>query len=451
MELRFHRARLYFVPVMAQVEVSLDTARNPGSLLWAGLVVLLGLSLGCSFFAEAPPTISMPSATPLHTAAPAATLVPVTTKATQTPPASPVASGCPVSRVVSPPAQLVDDPSGLEHFIEDLQIYLTQGGDPGLVPLMDFEMMLRGDLTGDGNKETVFALIDPQSDQLFPEAHLVVFACQAGDVKVLYRYTPLEGYSLELIAVQDLTQDGVADLVFSEYSCGAHTCWHTPNVWSWQGNDFVNQMGDDFQFPYPVYSVAPAGLTVVSAGVGSVGAGPQRPITTTLAWTGQVITVTGEVLGSPTYRYHAFLDGDRAMSASDYASAATDYERVVVDDTLEPWGAFYDAGEERQWFGVLGRWRQVILAAIQGQSAEAQAAYDSLDPMLTPEDPGYPVIELAQRFWRSYQRDGDVTAACAYAMDTDQAQLALDFLNSFGYSNPVYEVSDLCPAYGYRP
>ncbi len=450
-KLRIRRARLYLVAVMAGLEAPVDTMRKRRPLFWAGIAVLLGLSLGCSLFAEASPTISVPSATPLQTEAPAATLTPVTTKATETPAASPAASECPESRAISPPERPIDDPSGLANFIEDLQGYLAQGGDPGLIPLMDFETMLRGDLTGNGNEETVFALIDPQSDQLFPEAHLLIFTCQSGDVKVLYHYASLQGYGLELIALQDLTQDGVDDLIFSEYSCGAHTCWHTPNVWTWQGSDFVNQMGSDFQFPYPVYTVGATSLVVVSGGVGSVGAGPQRPVTTTLAWTGQVITVTGEVLGPPTYRYHAFLDGDRALSTGDYASAATDYERVIVDDTLEPWGAFFSAGDERQWFGVLGQWRQVILAAIQGQSAEAQAAYDGLDLALAPGDPGYPVIELAQRFWRSYQRDGDVVAACAYAVDSDQAQPALDFLNSFGYSNPVYEVPDLCPSYGFQP
>ena len=43
-----------------------------------------------------------------------------------------------------------------------------------------------------------------------------------------------------------------------------------------------------------------------------------------------------------------------------------------------------------------------------------------------------------------FQRAQDADTACAYAVGSDDAYAVLDFLNSFGYANPVYELPDLC-------
>lgn len=403
------------------------------------LPVFLGLlTLGCVFVngiiptsAPVPATLTGPTSTP-SPSPPTATPAPVL---------SPTPASCPLIQDLVPPVRTGD----LEGDLDALESYLDQGGDPDLVPLEPQESRLRGDLTGDGSAEMIFGLLDPESSQIPPEGRMVIFTCRAGRVDRLYQYTPGEWYGLELIAATDLTTDGVVDLIFSDVSCGAHTCWHTPYVWSWVGSDFVNHVTEALQFPYPVYEIQDGTLVVVSGGIGSVGAGPQRPLTTTLAWDGGTIAVTDENSGAPAYRYHALLDGDVAFAAGDLPAAQALYERVLQDETLTAWGAYTPPEEEHQWLRALGRWRLLILNAYQGLDAGAEAHTTALTTDYQPGMPGYPLVALAERFWRAYQRDGDAEAACRYALDADESEALLNFLNGFGYANPLFESDDLCP------
>lgn len=396
------------------------------------------LTLGCMLVdgiiptvAPVPPTLMAPTSTPL--------LLPPT--ATPAPVLSPTAASCPLIQDVVPPVRTGD----LEVDLDALESYLDQGGDPDRAPLEPQESRLRGDLTGDGSAELIFVLLDPESSQIPPEGRLVVYTCRAGHVERLYQYAPGEWYGLELIAATDLTADGVVDLIFSDVSCGAHTCWHTPYVWSWAGSNFVNHVTEALQFPYPVYEIQGDSLVVVSGGIGSVGAGPQRPLTTTLAWDGETITVTDENSGPPAHRYHALLDGDAAFAAGDFPAAQALYERVLQDETLTAWGAYTSPEEEHQWLRALGRWRLLILSAYQGLDAGVETHATALTTDYELGMPGYPLTVLAERFSRAYQRDGDAEAACRYAVDADESQALLNFLNGFGYANPLFESDDLCP------
>ncbi|MCJ7738616.1 MAG: hypothetical protein MUQ10_15105 [Anaerolineae bacterium] len=414
-------------------------------MLWLRRVAPVGLlllALGCALFDLVDPT-SVPVPSTLEEPASISTVTPSPSPPMPTlpPVRSPTTSPCPAIQDLAPPART----GGLDVVADALETYLDHGGDPDRVRLEPQESLLRGDLTGDGSPELVFGLIDPESPQIPPEGRLVIYTCRAGGVERLYQYAPGDWHGLELIAVADLTADGVADLVFSDVSCGAHTCWHTPYVWSWAGSDFVNHVAGALQFPYPVFEVQAGALIVVSGGIGSVGAGPQRPLTTTLSWVGDAITVTDEAPAPPVTRYHAFVDGDGAFAGGDLAAAQSLYQRVLQDETLTAWGAYTIPEEEQQWLRALGRWRLLILNATQGLDADAGAQHAALTADPQPGEPGYPVVALAERFWRSYQRDGDAEAACRYAIDTDEAPAVVDFLNGFGYANPVFESDDLCP------
>lgn len=341
---------------------------------------------------------------------------------------------------VEPPERTAD----VDADIQAIRSYLNQGGASTQVPLKEQESLHQGDVTGDGVPEVVYVVIDPEAEQIPPKGVLAVFTCRQGSVDLLYQYEPGEWFGLNWVTIEDLTKDGVADLVFSEVSCGAHTCWHTPQVWSWQDGDFVDRMGFEYSFPYPGFKVVGDQLMVVAAGIGSVGAGPQRPVTTTLAWTGQVITATKTTTAPPSYRYHALVDGDRALASGSNEEALSLYRQVIEDDNLEAWGAFSSEDEERQWLKALAYWRLMTVKTKVGREDEADQDYAALQATAPPDEAGYPVVVIAERFRRAYQRDQDADNACAYAVGSDAAYTILDFINSFGYANPVYELPDLC-------
>lgn len=413
--------------------------RRYGGII-GGFCLLIGL-LGCQITAPPPPG-PLP-ARPTATAAP-----PTAAPSPLPPPATPDA--CPLLRA----APLPPRPAEFAAYGEALRAYLAAGGDPTHLSaiLADWQAlplngaaMTQADVTGEGVVDRVVSLINPTLEFPASEAALFLYTCRAGTVQLGYAYYPGEWFSLNLIGAQDLTADGVADLVFSEATCGAHTCWDTLHVWSWDGADFVEQTGAEFMLPYATFYLAAGHIAISSQGIGSVGAGPQRPLTTTLAWNGQVITVTATATGPAVYRYHAFRDGDEALFAGDDARAAQAYQQVLADDELLAWEGFLSREEERLWFDALAHWRLLVQAARAGAVEAAQTHYTRLSTDFPAGQAGSPAAALAQHFWASFQQSQNVAYACRAALDAAESQTVLDFLNSFGYANPVYEREELCP------
>jgi len=407
-----------------------------------GGLCLLGGLVSCS-----PPTTLpaplLPKFTPTVITAP-------TPHAPQQPALTATSGPCPPRRAAPTPTL----PAEFSAYGEALRGYLADGGDPAQLPAIlggwqalppNGAVMTQADVTGDGVVDMAVSLINPTLAPPDSEAALILYTCQEGTVHTRYTYHPGEWFSLNLIGARDLTADGIAELVFSETTCGAHTCWDTLHVWAWNNADFVERMGTDFMSPYATFYLEAEQIAVSSFGIGSVGAGPQRPLTTTLAWNGQVITVTGAAIGPAVYRYHAFRDGDEALFSGNDARATQAYHQVLTDNELLAWDAFLSREEERLWFNALAHWRLLVQATRAGDADTAQIHHTQLINDFPPGQAGSPVTTLAQRFQASFEENQNMAYACQAALDAPETQTVLDFLNSFGYANPVYERDDLCP------
>lgn len=365
---------------------------------------------------------------------------------------TPTPNPCPSLQEVDFPARPEVFP---ETYIAALRAYLAAGGDPTTIarglkvwdalPPEGEGGLIHEDLTGDGIAETVVALIDAHAETFPPSGVLAIFTCRDGAVETLTTHVPPPGAYFLLRDAVDLTEDGVADLVFNDVICGAHTCWYTAHVWAWRGNQFVEQVDGDFSLPYASFWAEDGRLHGHSGGIGSVGAGPQRTYTETWQWNGEVITYTTEDLGPARYRYHALLDGDWALFSGDYERAFDAYLRVINDETLEPWAGLYAADEERRRLTALAQWRLMTLSMKLGDFPEAEARYERLQRDYPPETPGHAVARLGERFWSRYQETGNVAHGCTAVRDAPEADEVLNFLNSFGYANPRYAAEDLCP------
>jgi len=211
------------------------------------------------------------------------------------------------------------------------------------------------------------------------------------------------------------------------------------------GRDFQERVGETFTFVDAAFTLQDGQIFVGSEGSGTVDAGPQRPVTTTLAWAGDGLTVTATVAGPAVYRYHVFRDGDEALFAGKYAHALDAYLRVRNSQTLKAWAAHVSRDEEEHLFAALVDWRLLLLELRLQNSSNAQIYYDHLLDSFSPGTAGYAVAAMARRFGDSYSTRGDMALACAEAIRTPEAQEILDFLNSFGYGNPTYTWDDLCP------
>jgi tetratricopeptide (TPR) repeat protein len=245
----------------------------------------------------------------------------------------------------------------------------------------------------------------------------------------------------------DLTQDGVPDLVFADVSCRDDTCWHAPHVWSWSNGDFRDVMAGAPRLPYAEFSLDEGRLLARSPGLSSLEAGPQRVITQTWSWSGEVLALTAEEVGPPRYRYHALREGDEALFVGEYAEAFAAYLRVLNDPALDPWAGAYGAQEETRWLRALAHWRLMTLGYELGNFPDAEEHYAALQEW-DPEEAGWPVADLARRFHEEYLATGSVMRACRASVDAPEAEFVLRFLNSFGYANPTYNAEGLCPFLG---
>ncbi len=420
-------------------------------MIWQRCALILGMAcilLGCSLFAS-----PAPSTIPERTL----TRAPETPSSTATahPPAAPAPDPCPARRDIAFPAR----PAVFADYAETVRIYLAAGGDPRRIPtlLNDWQArtttgatLARADLNGDGVTDSIVAFINPATASYPPEALLAIYTCREGTVRFLYTYRPGAWFGLNLVGAADVTQDGLADLIFAEVSCGANTCWHTLRVWSWAGKDFQERMGGEFSFPYADFALADGRILVGSEGIGSADAGPQRPVTTTLAWDSALanhgaITVTATVAGPAIFRYHVFRDGDEALFGGKYAHALDAYLRVRNNKTLKAWAVAVSRDEEEHWFTALADWRLLLVELQLQNMPNAQTYHAALTEDFPPGIAGHAVAALAQRFWDNYTVHGDMALACAEAIRAPEALDVLDFLNTFGYANPTYTWDDLCP------
>jgi len=354
-------------------------------------------------------------------------------------------------------------PADPSDYGDTVQRYLSGGGDLGALTSSLAEwgalpnaenQVLAADLTGDGVDEVVVALARPGAQTIVRPGQLLVFGCSEGTYASLYREGDIVeesfGPAIELTQVGDLNRDGRPDLVYVLRHCGAHTCFEALKILGWDGAQLVNLMGGTLELPYPTYVVEPGRIEAISGGIGSVGAEPQRGYAEIWSWNGDVFTHTETMVEPPVYRYHALLDGDRALRAEDHANATAAYLRVIQDDTLESFsGAIsqVDGVDEWAFLTAFARWRLVLANLRLGDAESAQAELNRLLADYPPGAVGQEVAQMAREFWDAHLREESVAQGCRHIVASAasyDAVLAF-FNNNYGYANPWWEPEDLCP------
>ncbi len=408
--------------------------------LFMALVSLVGCGSPALFTATA-----VPSATPV---------APMTA---QTVPASPTAVPSPASPCPAPNPDLpLPHPDGPLAFPDDyadfIGNYLSAGGVSVDALLFENEWMpprgkasVSADLDGDGWTERAVTFIDPHSEFFPPLSALALYHCADGAFSRLALWME-EGFTVGLVGAVDLTGDGPAELVFFDETCGASTCWDTPHIWHWQDGQFVDLMPPHTEYPSAEITLEGREMVVVSYGLGSVGAGPQRVITETWAWTGDAMTITSRTQAPPACLFHLFADGDAALRARDYDAAFAAFQRLIHEgDDLATASQSYSDVEERAWFTALAHWRLLTLDLLTGNFPAANREYTWLTGIAVGS-PAWPVGQVARRFWESYRQSGNLAYACL-EVDNDEQLIAplLTFLNDFGYAAPSYRPQDICP------
>ena len=181
-----------------------------------------------------------------------------------------------------------------------------------------------------------------------------------------------------------------------------------------------------------------------------MGAEPQRGYAEIWSWNGDVFTRTQTIYEPAVYRYHALLDGDRALRVADHANAEAAYLRVIQDDTLEPFiGAIShaDGADERAFLTAFARWRLLLAYLKTGEPESARSELDILLADYPPGAVGHEVAGMASEFWDAYLREGSIALGCSeiVAVAARYDAVLAFFNHNYGYANPWWEPEDLCP------
>jgi hypothetical protein len=386
------------------------------------------------------------------------------------------AAACPApgdARLPAQPPVFADYATTIEAFLSgggslaDLEATLTNWGAIGDASGAMFgdggEVVIGHDLTGDGSPEVIAAVQAPISqfpDFPAPPGDLYIYGCDNSAYALLFGdYSTPDRPVPTIIDAADLDGDGVDEVVYATYFCGASTCvYHTYALrWSASSLVFSDLLAGEpsaAEVPYATIHVENADSTpslevVIDVGrFGSAGAGPQRAMKNTYSWAGSVLALSSQVITTPEsewYPIHYLQDGDRAAEEADYATAISAYQHVIDDPNPK---TLIDEGAEPPALRAYARYRQMITYALMGQISQAQSLHDALfaEYDADPGKAGASFAAMADLFWTEFSGSNSIVSACAPVVaysegDAERYQV----LNNFGYANRYYQPVDLCP------
>ncbi|MCX6029992.1 MAG: LysM domain-containing protein [Chloroflexi bacterium] len=390
-------------------------------------------------------TVTKPAATAVVTATkPAATAV------TATVPVSPTASAA----GVKPAAVPSGCPAGMAAYADAIAARLNQ---PNTAPT-DLTAWLKGcgaiqdkqgsvtvaPITGPTSKDVIVALRDPATDQVTPRGLLLVYHASAKGYALARK---VEGAGpIALLKAGDVNTDGKPDRIWTDTTCGAHTCFSTLFVESWDGKAYQDWIVGEPTIAYGEYAFTdtlPAGsgdeILVHGGVIASAGAGPQR------AWTETYVSPKGgpyelfnQVYDDSKCLYHHVLDANKAFgqwTSAGFEPAIKAYQAAINDTALEACGSIKDEAATLRDFA---RFR-LIVALVGGGKSPLTAAMKAqmTDQALTG---------AADTFLTSYHGSGSVIQACRDVTTYAVANPASwNFLAAWGYANPAFTAQDLCP------
>ena len=296
--------------------------------------------------------------------------------------------------------------------------------------------------------DMVLAMVDPQADNGGPLGMVAVLGAGPLGWEVVY----LSGLAadVDLLALNDVNDDGHPDIVWSDTTCGAQACFTTVHVSSYVDGDFrswINGSTTLASAGITLEDVMPQGggqeLMIRGGVIGAVAAGPQRAIEATWASLAGGPYVLVQQSFAPSFcLYHHILDADAAMQAGaqdGYAAVITAYRAAADDPRLV---ACWIRPNEVDELRAYALYRLAVAHAYAGDRAAADAAVDELGTRY----PNDRLAELARLWWLSYRTTRDAAAACAVAEAFAARQPdTWQRLADYGFANPAFTAEMLCP------
>lgn len=309
--------------------------------------------------------------------------------------------------------------------------------------------------------QLIVVVFDPtQKGAITRSGDLAVFMCSSGRYTLLYRTLDDPGFQGEvsnprILAVEDATGDGIAELAFVTGDCGMDTCLEGVTILSSAGASAgaLTNLAPDFAYlPNPVFDFVPSNrglmqdLIAIEGHFGSVDAGPQRIVTDTWSFNGNTFTLTQAIKEPAVYRVHALHDADDALRRKDFATADALFGRVINDASLQMWEGT-GSPDEPQLLAAFAYIRLMQSAAARGDSAGVQTHYQTLKNTAPAGTPAQIYAQLGDAFFNAWSQSPNLARACDAAIAfANQNPNAYRFLGSetYGFANADYRAEDMC-------
>lgn len=364
----------------------------------------------------------------------------------------------------APAAPLVGDrPLNFNQYPEVIGRYLSSGGAPAILEatLRNWKTIADGaviqtdtDLTGDGVPEFIITLYDPAFYQPgVPAAGaMLVYGCESRGYKLLFSTSYAPDTMIPILRrVGDMNGDIRPELAYSQYLCSNGRCAQTMQILTWaatlgafkplnevpilttNGKIGISDVDTDGNLE----------ISVVFDGTSDPNAGPPRRRTEIWDWDGASYRLAVIQQDEPAYRIHVVHDADYQFGLGEYRAAIRGYDRARDNAELLSWTNPNEPTLLRAYAGM----RKVVALIASGNRRTAGEFLTQLQAENPPASPGEGYAIIAATFLDNYNTKGRrLSRACPAALQTATTRPeVVVFLNSYGYGNRTYTLSDLCP------
>jgi LysM repeat protein len=305
------------------------------------------------------------------------------------------------------------------------------------------------DLNGDKLNDYIIVITDPTSAAAVPTGDLLIFHAGRDSKELAYQAGAAGDVALLDFGpkTSDINADGKLDVAWTDTTCGAHTCFGTIHIISWNPatSSYDNWIDGNATMAYPTVTFKDinegSGQELLLHGgiIASVGAGPQRSWTET--WSsiqGAPYKLTDLKYDPSTCLYHHLLDANQLLLEGKAAEAAVAYDALLNDQALEKCGTRDNELNELRSFA---RYRLALAYAYSGDLAKAEKTVTDF----VAADPTNLYAQVADTWWKAYAAPKDAAAACAAVTafakaNPDTWQILFDF----GYANPTFSDAEVC-------
>ena len=432
----------------------------------------------------APSPIPTNTSTPVPTETPTATITPLPTVPTFTPTfdVSTIVTVTSAPKAECPTENLQKkfvfdrttyDPNFSKKFLD----FLNSGGSRRSVVTAyqqayrwaDNSVIQEKDVTGDKVPELLFT----------ESGFFSIYMCNHGQYKIKVLLAETYHFTQPIIVeIQDLNHDGPVEIIAMEGDERVRIV----SVFEWDGNDFkvlnptFNTMygpsrvetldinGDGileviFKQAIPIWSEYYEGL-------------PWRKEKRIFTWDGQRFSLSGIELDSPEYRFQAIQDGDVAASQNDFSKALRLYQeamnnnglrsfspeirqnlRAILESQIGPNPSpsptpYPSDATEYPKLATYAYFRIMLLQFVQGNEAEAETAYKTLQQKFSNDPYAHPYVEMATAFWNAYESTHKMYDGCAAAIQyaAEHPEILTHLGSDYhGSQSRIYVPADVCP------